>query len=111
MWAVVEIGKKQYLTGVGDTLEVERLQDKKGSLSFDKVLLLVEDKKVHIGSPYLDKVKVKADILGEKKGEKVLIYKYKRRKKYRKKQGHRQIYTLLKISDIATSGVKRTAKK
>ena len=100
MWAVVEIGKKQYLVKKGDTLEVERLKEKEGEIVFDKVLLLVDKKKVSVGQPYLKKAKVKAKIQGEKKGEKVIVYKYKRRKKYRKKQGHRQIHTYLKISGI-----------
>ena len=111
MWAVVEINKKQYLVNKKDTLEVERLKEKKGELLLDKVLVLADKKKVSIGTPYLKNVKVKALILGEKKGKKVIIYKYKRRKKYRKKQGHRQIYTCLKISDISTSATTRPAKK
>lgn len=103
MWAVVEIGKKQYMVEKGNALAVERLKEKEGEVFFDKVLLLVDGEKISVGKPYLDNVKVKAEIKEEKKDRKVLIYKYKRRKKYRKKQGHRQIHTILNISDIIPS--------
>jgi large subunit ribosomal protein L21 len=100
MWAVVEIAKKQYIVNKGDILQVEKLKTDSENVVFDKVLLLFKNKKVVLGTPYVDKAQVKAKIQGEKKSRKIIVYKYKRRKKYRKKQGHRQIYTLLKISDI-----------
>ena len=103
MFAVVEINKKQYLVEKGDTLEVQRIKDQKDKAVFDKVLLLSDGKKVKIGTPYVDKAKVEAQIVEEKKGKKVIVYKYKRRKKYRIKRGHRQIYTTIKITRIATS--------
>ncbi len=99
MWAIIEIGAKQYKVKKGDILEVEKIKQE-SPLLIDKVLLLASDGKVLIGQPYLDKVKVKAEILEEVKGEKIIIYKFKRRKKYRRKKGHRQIYTRLKILDI-----------
>ena len=102
MWAVIEIGKRQYKVEKGQTLSVQRLKQE-GKTSFDKVLLLCKDDKVEVGTPYLKNVKVEADILGEKKSEKVIVYKYKRRKKYRKRRGHRQILTHLKISNIVKS--------
>ena len=101
MWAVVEIGKKQYIAKKGSVLEVERLKTaNKKQISFDKVLILADKKDVSLGTPYIKGAKVKAEILGEKKLDKVIIYKYKRRKKYRKTQGHRKIVTRLKISNI-----------
>lgn len=100
MWAVVEIDKKQYIAQKGDTLQVQLLKEKEGQLLFDKVLLVVDGEKVSIGAPYVKDAQVKAEHQGQTKGEKVVIYKFKRRKKYRRKQGHRQNYTLLKISDI-----------
>ena len=103
MLAVVEINKKQYLVEKGDTLEVQRIKDKKDKAVFDKVLLLADDKKIKIGTPYVDKAKVEAQIIEEKKGKKVIVYKYKRRKKYRIKRGHRQIYTAIKITRIVAS--------
>lgn len=103
MLAVVEIGKKQYLVKKGDTVDVQRLKVDGDKISFDKVLVLADDKKVKIGTPYLDKAKVEANIEGEKKSKKILVYKCKRRKKYRKTQGHRQIFTTLKITRIVSS--------
>ncbi len=103
MWAVVEISKKQYLVNKGDLLEVERLKEKENKVQFDKVLLLADKKTVKIGNPYVKGAVVKADVQEEKKGKKVVIYKYKRRKKYRRKQGHRQIHTPLKITSITTT--------
>ena len=111
MWAVVEIGKKQYIVKKQDTLEVQSLKTSSKEVVFDKVLLLADKDKVSIGNPYLNNIKVKASIQGQKRGQKVTVYKYKRRKKYRKKQGHRQNYTILKISDITTSSPRRTTKK
>ena len=103
MLAVVEISKKQYLVKKGDTLDVQRLKGQEGKVTFDKVLVLADDKKINIGTPYLEKAKVEAKIEGEKKSKKIIVYKSKRRKKYRKKQGHRQIYTILKITRIVAS--------
>jgi large subunit ribosomal protein L21 len=99
MWAIVEIGKKQYKVKEGDILQVERLKGE-NSLIFDKVLVFSGENNVKFGTPYIEGVKVKAEIVEEKKGDKVIIYKFRRRKKYRKKTGHRQIYTFLKISQI-----------
>ncbi len=101
MLAIVEIAKKQYLVKKGDQIKVERLKEKKGKISFDKVLLLSDDKKTEVGAPYVEKAHVEAEIQGEAKAKKVVIFKAKRRKKYRRKQGHRQIYTNLAITRIA----------
>jgi large subunit ribosomal protein L21 len=110
MLAVVEISKKQFLVKKGDTLKAPRLKDKEGKITLDKVLLLADDKKVSIGTPYLEKARVEAEVEGEKKAEKIIVYKYKRRKKYRKKQGHRQIYTILKITRIIASSSQSQSK-
>ncbi|MBU1112362.1 MAG: 50S ribosomal protein L21 [Candidatus Omnitrophica bacterium] len=103
MLAIVEIGTKQYLVKKGDKIKVQRLKEKEGKISFDKVLLLSDDKKTKVGTPYLEKAHVEAQIQGEIKDKKVIIYKSKRRKKYRRKQGHRQIYTNLTITRIAST--------
>ena len=110
MWAVVEIDKKQYLVNKGGIFDVERLKQGKGNVAFDKVLIFSDGEKVQIGTPYLDKIKVKAEVQEERKSKKVIVYKYKRRKRYCKKQGHRQIHTRLKISDITTSSRTTAAK-
>ncbi|MDD5194182.1 MAG: 50S ribosomal protein L21 [Candidatus Omnitrophica bacterium] len=100
MWAVIEIDNKQYLVKEGDSIEAERLKQKEGEITFDKVLLLVDDSSVTVGTPYVLKATVKATVKGEAKGKKVISFKYRRRKKSRWIKGHRQIHTLLAISRI-----------
>ncbi len=102
MWTIVEIGSKQYKVKEGDVLEVERLQNTR-SLTLNKILVFCEKNEVKFGTPYVDNIKVTANVLSEKKGEKIVVYKCKRRKKYRVKKGHRQIYTRLEISQIEES--------
>ncbi|MBN2482902.1 MAG: 50S ribosomal protein L21 [Candidatus Omnitrophica bacterium] len=99
MWAIVEIAKKQYIVSEGETIAVERLKGE-GPFVFEDVLLCGAEGTVQIGKPYLKNVKIKADLVEEKKAKKVVVYKFKRRKKYRKTRGHRQIHTYLKISKI-----------
>ena len=110
MIAVVEIGKKQYLVKKDQTIEVQRLKTEDKKVVFDKVLLLADEKKFKLGTPYIDKAAVEATIEGEKKSKKIIVYKFKRRKKYRKKQGHRQNYTILKINRIVESSSKSPSK-
>ncbi|MBP7088263.1 MAG: 50S ribosomal protein L21 [Candidatus Omnitrophica bacterium] len=110
MLAVVEIKNKQYLVKENETLEVERLGEKEGKVTFDKVLLLADDKKIKIGTPYVEKARIEAQIEGERKAEKVIVYKFKRRKKYRRKQGHRQIHTVIKINKIVASSTSSPSK-
>jgi len=110
MLAVVEIGKKQYLVKKGTVLKVQRLKAQEGKITFDKVLVLADDKKVKIGTPYLQKARVEAQVEGESKSKKVIVYKCKRRKKYRKKQGHRQIYTTIKINRIVATSSQSPSK-
>ncbi|MFH1519743.1 MAG: 50S ribosomal protein L21 [Candidatus Omnitrophota bacterium] len=116
MLAVVEINKKQYLVEKGDILEVQRIKpetclpEDRDKIVFNQVLLLADGKKVKIGNPYLEKVKVEAQLIGEKKSKKVIVYKFNRRKKYRRKQGHRQIYTAIKITRIVSSSSPSPAK-
>lgn len=112
MLAVIEISKKQYLVKKGQSLAVQRLKEKEGKITFDKVLLLADDKKVKIGTPYIEKARVEAEIKDETKSKKVIVYKNKRRKKYRKRQGHRQIHTNLIITRIiATSSQSSSSAK
>lgn len=110
MLAVVEIGKKQYVVEKGDLLEVQKLEAEKGKITFDKVLIFADAKSVKVGTPYVNAAHVEAEIEGTKKGKKVIVYKSKRRKKYRKKQGHRQLYTTLKITRIVGSSPKPSSK-
>jgi large subunit ribosomal protein L21 len=103
MWAVVEIAKKQYFVEKDSFLKVEKLDKEKGDVIFDKVLLVADGDNIKVGKPYISGAKVKAEIIGEQKGDKVISFTYRRRKKSRRIRGHRQIYTHLKISDITIS--------
>jgi len=100
MWAVLQTGNKQYLVNEGDIIEVERLKETEGKVSLDTVLMVVDGDQVEIGTPYVKNARIIGEVIEEAKGEKVLVYKYRRRKKYRKLRGHRQIHTSLKISSI-----------
>lgn len=103
MYAIVEIGGKQYRVSSGDIIEVERLGQKKSkSLSLDNILFIKDKKEARVGQPYLKDVKVTADILGEFKAKKVISYKYRRRKSSRWKKGHRQKLTRLQIKEITS---------
>jgi len=97
----METGGKQYRVSAGDTLEIESLSaEAGGQVSFDRVLLVSRDGKVTVGSPLVASAKVVADVVGHKRDDKVVSYKFKRRKGYRKKIGHRQELTVIKIKEI-----------
>ncbi len=101
MYAVVEINGKQYRAEQGKALTVDRIDEEAGSnVSFDKVLLLSGEAGVKIGSPYVEGASVKAVIDAEIKADKVIVFKYKPKKDYRRTQGHRQRYTVLKVQEI-----------
>jgi large subunit ribosomal protein L21 len=102
-YAVIETGGKQYKVEAGQKLQVERLAAEAGKpFAFDKVLLVVagEGKDPAVGLPYLKGATVAAEVLGEIRGPKVVNFRFKRRKNYRRKKGHRQIYTEVKILEI-----------
>ena len=102
MYAIVEIAGQQFKVAKDQKVFVHRLEGKEGSkVSFDKVLLL-DDGKVTIGAPVIENAEVTAKILGHLKGDKVIVFKKKRRKGYKKTQGHRQDYTKLLIEHIVT---------
>ncbi len=101
MYAILETGSKQYRVSAGDQLEIERLTVEAGQpVTFDRVLLVSNDGKVSIGAPIVANASVLADVVEHKRGDKVTIYKMKRRKGYHKKQGHRQELTVVKIKAI-----------
>lgn len=102
MFAVVEILGKQYKLSPKDTVTVDKLPNKIGDkVSFDKVLLMSDSKKTTVGSPSVDGHTVEAKVLEHGRGDKVIVYKKKRRKGYEVKRGHRQEYTTLKIEKIS----------
>ena len=101
MYALVEIKGKQYKAEKGALLKVDKFEDEQGaSLEFDTVMLVGGTEDVKVGTPYLQNVKVKTVIEETKKDRKVIIYKFKRRKGYRRKRGHRQEYSYLRVEDI-----------
>ncbi len=102
MLAVIKTGGKQYMVKPGDVIDVEKIQGESGSeVQFSEVLILSDGKGgVQVGSPFVDGAQVKGVILGETKGEKLTIFKFRRRKGYRRKTGHRQKYTSVKIDSI-----------
>ncbi len=101
MYAVIATGGKQYKVEPGDTIKVEKLAAEDGAtVTFDQVLLVAQGDDVKVGAPTLASAKVTAQVLGTGPGEKLLVYKYARRKGYRRKNGHRQTLTSVKITDI-----------
>ena len=102
MYAIIETGGKQYRVQEGDTLFVEKLSLEAGSsVEFDQVLAVSKDDSLTVGSPIVSGASVKATVIEEGKAKKVIVYKYKAKKDYRKKQGHRQPYTKVKIESIS----------
>ena len=101
MYAVVKTGGKQYKMQQGDTLRVEKLPGDVGaSVTFDNVLLVADGDSVSIGKPLVEGALVNGSIVEQGKAKKILVFKYKRRKRYRKKQGHRQPFTAIRIDAI-----------
>ncbi|HJP06129.1 MAG TPA: 50S ribosomal protein L21 [Arenicellales bacterium] len=101
MYAVVETGGKQYRLGVGDSLKVEKLAGGPGDVvDLPRVLMVADGDAVSVGSPLVDGAVVKAEILGHGRDKKIRVFKMKRRKKYRRTQGHRQAFTQLRVTEI-----------
>lgn len=101
MYAIIVTGGKQYKVAEGDTLFVEKLDVAEGeTVTFDQVLAVGKDDGMVIGSPVVEGAKVTASVLKNGKAKKVIVYKYKSKKGYHKKQGHRQPYTKVQISAI-----------
>jgi large subunit ribosomal protein L21 len=101
MYAIIETGGKQYKVQEGDVVFVEKLAIEEGStVTLDKVLAVSNEGSLSVGNPVVEKANVQAKVLGHGKGEKIIIFKYKPKKDYRKKNGHRQPYTKLQIEKI-----------
>ena len=101
MHAIIETGGKQYKVAEGDTLFIEKLPVEAGeAVTFDKVLAVIDGDNVTVGTPVVEGAKVDASVVKNGKGKKVLVFKYKPKKGYHKRQGHRQPYTKVTIGKI-----------
>ena len=112
MYAIVEIAGQQFKVEKNQKLFVHRLNEKEGSsILFDNVLLLDDGKKINIGTPVINSASVEAKVINHLKGDKVIVFKKKRRKGYKTKNGHRQFLTELLIEKINEKKTTKTAKK
>ena len=101
MFAVLNTGGKQYKVSQGDLIEVEKLDSDVGDkVTLSQVLMVGEGEKVEVGSPYVSNCKVTGEVVEQGKSAKIIVFKKKRRKNYRRKNGHRQLFTQLKITEI-----------
>ena len=101
MYAIIESCGRQYKVSEGDVVFFEKLDVEEGKkITFDNVVLVSDDKKVEVGAPYVKGVKVEGKVVAHGKHKKIIVYKYKAKKNYRRKQGHRQPFTALKIISV-----------
>jgi large subunit ribosomal protein L21 len=101
MFAIVETGGKQYRVEEGQRIDVEKLEGEPGeTLKLDKVLMVGQGGDVKIGTPFVSEAKVDCEIVSQGRTRKIIVFKKKRRKDYQKKQGHRQMFTTLKVKSI-----------
>ena len=112
MYAIIESCGKQYKVTEGDVVFFEKLDAEEGKkVTFDKVILVSEEGKVQVGAPYVKGVKVEGKVVSHGKGKKIIVFKMKAKKNYRRKQGHRQPYTKVEITTIKTATKKAEAAK
>jgi large subunit ribosomal protein L21 len=101
IYAVIESGGKQYRVVPGQVIKVDLLEAEKGSqVELDRVLLIADDEKVTVGQPLVAGARVVAESLGDERGKKIIVFKYKPKTRYRRKKGHRQTHTRLAIKEI-----------
>ncbi len=100
-FAVITTGGKQYVVSEGDKLRIEKLDQAVGTVTFDRVLLVVDGEKVAVGTPTVPGATVTANVTGAGKGKKKIVFRYKAKVRYRKKKGHRQPYTEVQVTNIA----------
>ena len=102
MYAIIKTGGKQYKVSEGDLVRVEKLNYEVGeTVDFEEVLLVSNDGDIKVGSPVVEGAKVSATVEDQNKAKKIVVFKFKPKKQYRKKHGHRQPYTLVKIDSIS----------
>ncbi|HEX9503176.1 MAG TPA: 50S ribosomal protein L21 [Patescibacteria group bacterium] len=102
MQAIIETGGKQYLVAPKDKVVIEKLEALEGdTITFDKVLLVADEASVNLGKPYVSGASVTAKVLSQGRGEKLTVFKYRAKSRYRRKTGHRQSQTIVEIQTIA----------
>lgn len=112
MFAVVKTGAKQYKVAAGDVIKVEKLDGETGAkITLDHILMVGDDKGVKVGTPTISGTVVTAEILEQSRAAKIIIFKKKRRQNYRRKNGHRQHLTVLRILEIGKAAAKKAAPK
>jgi len=108
MFAVIQTGGKQYKVEKGTVLDIELIDEKEGSsISFDDILLVSDKEDTKVGNPTVPGAFVTAKVVTHKRGEKILVFKMKAKKRYKKTQGHRQELTTIEITDVKASGSKK----
>lgn len=102
MYAIIETGGKQYRAEKGDTIQIEKIKGltEGDSYTFEKVLMVADGEGLDVGRPYIDEAKVEGNVVESGREEKVTVYKYKKRKGYRRKYGHRQPYMKVEINEV-----------
>ena len=113
MYAIVEVGGRQYRVSPGEKFLVEKLKQPTGASVELPVMLMSDETGISVGKPYVDGKTLSARVLGEAKGEKLIVFKYTPKKRYRRKTGHRQTYTMLQIVDdtvVVVAPVAQTAQ-
>ena len=111
MYAIIESCGKQYKVAEGDVVFFEKLDAEEGKkVTFDNVVLVANGEKIDVGSPFVKGAKVEGKVVAHGKGKKIVVFKYKPKKNYRRKQGHRQPYTKVEITAVKVAGAKKEAK-
>ena len=112
MYAIIEECGKQYKVTKGDVVFFEKFDIEEGKkVVFDKVILVSDESKIEVGTPYVKDVKVEGKVVSHGKGKKIIVFKYKAKKNYKRKQGHRQPYTKIEITDIKVGSSKAATTK
>lgn len=112
MYAIIESCGKQYKVAEGDVIFFEKLDAEEGKkVTFDNVVLVSDGEKIEIGNPYVKGFKVEGKVVAHGKAKKIIVFKYKAKKNYKRKQGHRQPYTKVEITSIKKPAAKKSADK
>ena len=112
MYAIIESCGKQYKVAEGDVVFFEKLDAEEGKkVTFDNVILVSDEGKVQVGNPYVKGVKVEGKVVSHGKGKKIIVFKMKPKKNYRRKQGHRQPYTKVEITSIKSASTTKKAEE